>query len=57
MRSMSVEFRGAIVEIVYDPLGSDDVSWWFAEDGLNDIALTARERRDIRLEALGESRR
>lgn len=56
-QTMSVEFRGAIVEVVYRPHGEDDVMWEFVEDSLNRIMLSGQERRDIRDEALAHSRR
>lgn len=55
--TMSVEFRGTIVEIVYRKIADDDVFWAFAEDGLNDLILTGRERQDIWREALNHSGR
>jgi hypothetical protein len=54
---MSVEFRGAVVEIVYRAHGDDDVLWEFAERKLNEIPLSAIERQDIRREALAHAGR
>ena len=56
-RSLSIEFRGAIVQVNYRPIADDDVIWEFAEERLNRLVLTGRERQDIRLEALGDYRR
>lgn len=55
--TMSVEFRGAIVEIVYEAKGGDDVIFWFADGALNDIPLSSRERQDIWREAMSHSGR
>ena len=50
-RSMSIEFRGAIVEVVYRR-HDGDVTWEFAEERLNHIPISGVERQDIRREVL-----
>ncbi len=51
------QFRGELVEIRYEPRGHDDVMWEFRQEAMNYMKLTARERQELRLEALAESRR
>lgn len=49
-----IEFRSALIEVRYHRAG-DNLTWEFAEDGLNDVILSARERQDIHREAWGHS--
>ena len=54
--SMTIQFRGAFVEIIYSRTAGD-CEWWFADDSLNDVALTGRERQEIRATVLGDIKR
>lgn len=51
--STHVELRGAIVEIHYRRT-ADDVTYWFAQDFINDMPLKPHERERIRQEVLAK---
>lgn len=54
--SLTIEFRGALAEVLYRRTSDGDVDWQFAMDKLNDTPLKPQERRDIRREILGEGK-